>query len=417
MKIVVLGGSSAGTPALFRCLGASVTLPPLEFWLVGRCGEHLDSVRRASLILLGDAPVALRSSSFAAHDLAVALSGADLVLVQVRFGGYEGRHFDETFPLPLGICGDEGLGPGGLSAAWRAWPAMRSLLAEVESICPHALVLMLSSPLGIFVGAARRTFPSLRILGICELPWTTLQKLAALLEINIFEVEFDYIGLNHLGWFYSIEMGTRNLLTEYKDHPCSRSMWPSSELVAACGGFPTRYLRLHYDRQQVLAEQQQTQLSRAVALKSISLESYRTFQSGDKEAISAALDRRPTPWYDHAVVPFLEACAENSRRIPFFLTGCDQPSDAFEAEDLAETPAWFDRGRIQPKPRRKPVPDSIVEVLRLFVAYERQAICAVVSGDFDRLRQALNIHPWVPTPEIAAALVKQVTGQTPIAAA
>ncbi len=417
MKVVVLGGGSASTPALFRCLAGCGTLPPLEVWLVGRCEEHLNAVQRASRILLGEAPMVIRCSSFAPHQLAMALSEADLVLVQVRFGGYEGRHFDETFPLQFGICGDEGLGPGGLSAAWRAWPAMRNLLAEVDSICPNALVLMLSSPLGILVGAARKTFPNLRTFGICELPWTTLRNLAKLLDVDVADVEFDYVGLNHLGWFYRIELRTRDLLAEYRNHARSGSTWPSSELVAACGGLPTKYLRLHYDRERVLVEQQERQTSRAQHLKNISLESYRTFHSESKTAIMAALERRPTPWYEYAVAPFLISWAGASHRIPLFITGFDQSVCAFGDDILQEVPVRIGGGRMQVKPYRKPTPTSLVEILRSFAAYERQAICAVLSEDLDRLHQALAIHPWVSTPQIAAGLAKQITGQARVAVA
>lgn len=416
MNVVVLGGSSASTPALFRCLGARSGLPPLEVRLVGRSREHLEPVVRASRTLLGDAPVVLRSFMFTPFELASALSGADLVVVQVRFGGYEGRHFDETFPLQFGLCGDEGLGPGGLAAAWRAWPAMRNLLAEVESGCPEALVLMMAAPLGIFVGSGRQTFPNLGMIGICELPWTTLQQLAALLEVDFADVDFDYAGLNHLGWFYRINAGTRNLLAEYRDHAASRCIWPSAELVAACGGFPTKYLRLHYDPQQVLDEQRRQQNSRARALKEIALDSYRTFESGNSSAIVTALERRPTPWYEHAVVPFLLALAESSSRAPFFLTGSYDAGRTFAA-DLCEAPVVVAQGRLCAKRCSEPPPPHIVKVLRSFAAYERQAVSAVVSGNADGLREALAMHPWVDKPEIAAALTREITGQLRGAAA
>ena len=415
MKVVILGGSSASTPALFRCLAEADVLPALEIWLVGRSSEHLRVVLRACRTLLGgQTPVVVHSSSFAAEELPAALAGADVVLVQVRFGGHDGRHFDERFPLAYEICGDEGLGPGGLSAAWRGWPQMRRLLGQTASICPKALVLMLSSPLGIFVGAAQREFPTLPIVGLCELPWTTLRELAASREVETRTVEFDYIGLNHLGWFCRIESGARDLLREYLTSSNCDAWW-QAELMAAGGGLPTKYLRLHYCPEQVVAEQKQQRISRARALEAIAETCYQVFNCGDKETIVQALSLRPTPWYEHSVVPLLLSLAGAGNRIPFFVTGCVGLQHG--CSGMWETPAYIDRGRFHVAASRTSPPDAIIQVLRSFAIYENQAISAVTSQDVVELDQALNLHPWVPTQEIAAGLGRQITSQSATAAA
>lgn len=412
MKVVVLGGSSPSTPVLFRCLSARSKMPHLEFCLVGRSHEHLASVLRAVRTLVAEAPISVRSSSFALADIVSALRGADLVLLQVRFGGYEGRTFDETFPLRYGLCGDEGLGPGGLSAAWRAWPAMHNLLTTIASVCPGAIVLMLSSPVSVFVGAARHIFPTLRIYGICELPWTTLQDLSASLNADPTGTDFDYLGVNHVGWFYRMEFEGRDLLLEYKAQNSFDEKWPSSQLVASCGGFPTKYLRLHYSRQQVLQEQRERRVSRSEILKKISLESYRAFRSGGKHAILGALERRPAPWYDHAVVPFLLSLAGVPSEIPYFLTGPGWlRGTAFDSQDLLEVPVCVNLGKFRPKSCSKPPPSHILDTIKAFVAYERKAACAVVERDGRQMQNALEIHPWIDKPELAAALTSQITAQ------
>lgn len=417
MKIVVVGGSSPSTPVLFRSLGARSGFPPLEVCLVGRSQEHLASVLRAARTIATEAPVVLQSCSFAPYELASALRGAELVLVQVRFGGYEGRHFDETFPLQYGLCGDEGLGPGGLSAAWRAWPAMHALLATVASVCPNAAVLMLSSPVAILVGAARRVFPALCTFGICELPWTTLKEISALLKAEPTGIDFDYLGVNHLGWFYRMEFQGRDLLLEYISQGFYDKKWPSSQLVASCGGIPTKYLRLHYDQQRVLKEQLECRVSRAEILKKISLESYRVFQSEGKQAILKALERRPAPWYDDAVVPFLLSLAGVAIAAPCFLTGPGALSESgLGSEDVLEVPTWVRPGKFLPKSCREPGPSHILETLRTFVAYERRATCAIVHQDARQMQNALEVHPWVSNSQLAAAITAVITAQPQVEA-
>jgi 6-phospho-beta-glucosidase len=412
MKVVILGGSSASTPVLFRCLGAQSEVRRLEFCLVGRSQEHLASVLQAARMLAAQVPISFQSCSFARSELIAALHGAGVVLIQIRFGGYEGRNFDETFPLHYDLCGDEGLGVGGLSAAWRAWPAMCNLLSTIASVCPDATVLMLSSPLGVFVGAARRLFPALNVYGICELPWTTLCELSTLLNADAAGADFDYLGVNHLGWFYRIEFEGRDLLLEYMHQNFSGERWPSSDLVASCHALPTKYLRLHYDQKQVLEEQRDRRVPRAEALQQISHASYRAFRTGEEHAILAALERRPAPWYDHAVLPFVLSSTGVPNAIPFFLTGPVWPNPVgFDSGQLLEVPVLMELGKVRPKPWRKPPPSHLVNTLNEFLAYERQAISAVIERDARQIQSALEIHPWIVRPELAATLAVQITAQ------
>src|SRR5207247_8858019 len=88
------------------------------------------------------------------------LGGADIFLIQFRNGGYTGRSVDETFPPRYGVCGDEGLGPGGLSAGLRNWRAIRPALERIERLGTAPLIVFLSSPVGLLVRSARRPFPA-----------------------------------------------------------------------------------------------------------------------------------------------------------------------------------------------------------------------------------------------------------------
>src|SRR5207237_5067388 len=117
-------------------------------------------------------------------------------------GGYAARATDETFPLRYGIPGDETLGPGGLCAAIRNLKAVQPALHQISKFAPEALILMLSSPRGLLVRASKRLFPHLRVMGICELPWTTLADTCRAAGTQAAGVRFDYFGVNHLGWLY-----------------------------------------------------------------------------------------------------------------------------------------------------------------------------------------------------------------------
>ena len=118
MRVVIIGGSSFSTPSLIQFLDSNETPEKIEVVLAGRSREKLAAVARASRLLV-KAGVALRTKPIGPNNWRDILDGADNVVIQVRVGGFEGRLLDETFPNKYGLCGDEGLGAGGLSAGWR----------------------------------------------------------------------------------------------------------------------------------------------------------------------------------------------------------------------------------------------------------------------------------------------------------
>jgi 6-phospho-beta-glucosidase len=413
MKVVILGGSAQSTPVLFGYLGRQAECPALEVYLAGRTARHLTAVSRASRLLLGLAPVSLQACGMQSSELALALRDAAIVLVQIRFGGYAGRHFDETFPLKYGLCGDEGLGPGGLAAAWRAWPSLLELLDLSASVCPDALVILLSSPVSLLVGAAATRYPALRVFGICELPWVALQEVATAVDVPPASLDFDYFGLNHLGWFYRLEFDGQDLLARYARSREGSSSFPSGELIRTCGGIPTKYLRLHYQAHAVLQKQLSQLESRAESLAKISEESYQAYLHGDLSAIQQALLRRPAPWYAEAVGPLLLACAGRETDISFFLSARKGVFElGFEATDVLETAYSIRSGTFLPRRNRAVPPEGILQTVQRFVQYERRACRALVDRDARQLAEALAAHPWMEKQDVVPLLVEEtVSGQ------
>ena len=132
MRLVVLGGSGSSTPELFDALadwpGGVERRPPLEVVLVGRTLEKLYVVVGACRARIGSGPQLTVSGE---ADRRRALEGADVVLNQVRIGGYSARAFDESFPWQAGIPGEETMGPGGFANAVRTVPALRATRREI----------------------------------------------------------------------------------------------------------------------------------------------------------------------------------------------------------------------------------------------------------------------------------------------
>jgi 6-phospho-beta-glucosidase len=357
--------------------------------------------------------VTIDTAGMSLDEIGPALTGADLVLIQVRFAGLAGRHFDETFPLEAGLCGDEGLGVGGLSAAWRVWPPMKTLLELIRDHCASATIVMLSSPVSLLVRAANVVFPELCVLGVCELPWTTLKQIGELLKISPEAISFDYAGINHLGWFYGVHLGSRDLVDEYCEALGDQQGFPTAEHIRKCSGIPLKYLRLHYEPAAVLEEQRKRRQSRAQALQELSSSALYTYVAGDWNTVLETLERRPAPWYEHCLGPLILAVAGDRITVPFFLSARSLEFDNEpEDMDIFEIPCRYEGGAWSRVSPTGPVPRHIEETLRSFVEYERIAAAAVVGRDLSLLESAIRTHPWTNDHRVVGYIQREIEGQT-----
>jgi 6-phospho-beta-glucosidase len=373
MRLVVVGGSAHSTPALWSSVVNDARLEGLQVVLMGRNRDHLRAVIRACLLLGSGRRNELSLALLDEKDW-TRMSGADIVLIQLRNGGYSSRTFDETFPLRYGICGDEGLGPGGLSAGVRNWKAIRPALEQITRYAPHALVLIMSSPIGLMVRAAKSSFPDLKLAGICELPWTTLLDTCRKARVDVRGVSFDYIGVNHLGWLYGIQRG---------------------ELIVQ-NAVPLKYMRLHQERENALHEQRAAVRSRGAELQEASQLAFAVYASGNRQEVMRCVTSRRTPWYEHAVGPLIASLAGRNVRVPFFLSVPNAGFDCdYRNDDVLEYPHTVDGGSLNRRPRLKPVPAHMGKTIRSYVEYERVGTTAVLSGRIEDIKAALARHPWV----------------------
>src|SRR2546423_1581573 len=100
MKVVILGGSGHSTPALWSYMVNEAQIPDLNVVLVGRDILRVNAVIRACMLLGDCAGSSLHGTVI--PDWPV-LEGADIVVIQIRNGGYAARAYDETFPHRYGI--------------------------------------------------------------------------------------------------------------------------------------------------------------------------------------------------------------------------------------------------------------------------------------------------------------------------
>lgn len=409
MNVVILGGSAFSTPVLFRYLNSQPGVDGLSVTLLGRSPKRIESVQRAARLLSDSSLVSISASALSAQALSKALPSADLVLIQVRPGGHSARAMDEVFPHKYRLCGDEGLGVSGLRAAWRIWPIVKSLLGSVLEFCPDALVVMMTAPLSLMVRMAKRSFPALNVIGICELPWVTFKEITRKVGSVAHEADFDYLGVNHLGWFYRMRSGSLDLVTRFASRQNGDS-FPGKALVCSCKAVPTPYLRMHYETEEVLQEQRTMSKPRGTLLEEIGDKIINTYASGTREEIIASLELRPAPWYAEAVGPLIVARCTGEKSIPLFL--CDRNNGydpSFRDDDILEIPHCCQEDMfIRQNPKTK-AGVHLQRTLLAFIEFERIAAEAICQQDSHLLAHAVIAHPWVHESAMIPAIVHEIT--------
>ncbi|MFL8465026.1 6-phospho-alpha-glucosidase [Clostridioides difficile] len=149
-----------------------------------------------------------------------AYTDATFIFAQMRVGKYEMREQDEKIPLKYGCVGQETCGCGGMAYGLRTIQPMIKVIDDVEKYAKKDYwILNYSNPAAIVSEACRKLRPNARIINICDMPIAIIDMIAGSLNINdVHNIRYDYFGLNHFGWFTSIDYKHRDLMEEIKEY-------------------------------------------------------------------------------------------------------------------------------------------------------------------------------------------------------
>lgn len=205
IRLVLLGAGSHFTLPLTNDLIAIPDNAGGEIVLVDVDRERLElSHRTVEKILAGRGRQDWKIASTV--DRREALAKADYVINSIDVGGLDCVVADNDIPLKYGVdqCIGDTLGPGGLFKALRTAPVWLEILKDCEALCPEALVLNYTNPMGILCRvAAMRS--SMKVVGLCHSVQHTSHKLASYAEVPFAELEWDCAGINHLAWFTKLK--------------------------------------------------------------------------------------------------------------------------------------------------------------------------------------------------------------------
>jgi 6-phospho-beta-glucosidase len=198
MKLAILGGGGFRVPYVYNALLRDESNERIDdVWLYDTDSGRLAAMSNILTALADEhaAPPKVTTTT----SLDDAIHGADFVFTAIRVGGLAGRIRDERVALDLGVLGQETTGPGGLAYGLRTIPVMLNIAHRVQALAPQAYVINFTNPAGM-ITEAMQTVLGNRVLGICDTPSGLGRRVAEALGLDSSRAQFDYVGLNHLGW-------------------------------------------------------------------------------------------------------------------------------------------------------------------------------------------------------------------------
>jgi alpha-galactosidase len=152
----------------------------------------------------------------ATTDRAVALAGADFVVVCFQVGGREAYAVDMEIPRRYGVdqtVGDT-LGPGGVFRGLRSMKALEEITRDMRRLCPDALLLNYANPMAVKCWFA--SDEGVRTTGLCHSVQHTADQLASVMGLEDGSWSFRAAGINHQAWMLDFRHHGRDVMPELR---------------------------------------------------------------------------------------------------------------------------------------------------------------------------------------------------------
>ena len=394
MKIAVVGGGSTYTPELVEGLvRMRERLPVTEVVLQDTSRQRLDVVGGAAERILRaqgwDGKVTVTT------DLDRAVDSAAAVLLQIRVGGQEARHLDETIPLACGCIGQETTGAGGFSKALRTVPVILDIAQRVRELAGEsAWIIDFTNPVGIVTRALLDA--GHRAVGLCNVAIGFQRLFAEWLEVPPERVTLGHAGLNHLTWIRSVHVDGIDALPalmETRVQELADRVELPVELVTLLGSVPSYYLRYFYLHDEMVNELR-TSPSRAEEVRAVEEKLLALYADPGLVRSPEMLSQRGGAHYSDAALNLLTSLTGDAGDVQVVDMRNDGIISALPDDAVVEVPATITSAG----PRAVEVPppaEPELALMRHVAIYERLTVEAALTGDRDVALRALLAHPLI----------------------
>ncbi|MCL2704446.1 MAG: alpha-glucosidase/alpha-galactosidase [Defluviitaleaceae bacterium] len=243
-KFTFIGAGSLGfTTALARDILSFEAFRDCEIHLMDIHEGRLASVAKVieKLIAAGKYAATVHSTT----DRKKALKGADGVLITILQGGVDVWRHDIEIPKKYGVdinVGDT-RGPSGVMRFLRTAPVMLDIIRDVEALCPDAVVLNYTNPMGMLCSYLQR-MSKVNITGLCHSVQGTADMLAGWIGAKPDEVAYTCSGINHTAFYLDFRWNGKDAYPLIKDKvmndPAVANAEPvRNEMFLQLGYYPT----------------------------------------------------------------------------------------------------------------------------------------------------------------------------------
>ncbi len=414
MKVCVIGGGSTYTPELVEGLMARRDVLDLH-------EIHLVDSDPGRLAVLG--PLAQRMCDVSASsdpgravgvswgtDRVAGIAGSRFVVSQIRVGGMAARERDEQLGREFGLIGQETVGIGGFANALRTIPVALEIARDVARHAPGATLLNFTNPAGLVTEALCR-HGMVDAIGLCNVPWTVKAEVAAALRCTPTQVEFDYVGLNHLSWIRGVTVdgvdrtaevlsGLRGLVGKQAaadDEP----VW-SPESISMLAAIPNYYLLYYYETDACIRHQAATP-TRASVVAEVEEKLLAQYADPLLDHKPAELVLRGGAYYSEAAAALMADLVGGAGAVHVVNTTNRGAIPGLADDVVVEVAARVVAGGVEPLPVA-PLRADVDALLRTVKDFELLTVEAAVHGDHDAALRALVTNPLGPNMSRAPAV-------------
>ena len=414
MKIAVIGGGSTYTPELIDgILQRHDRLPVSVIHLVDIDPTRLTIIAAFAkrMIKAAGREIEIEFST----DIRQGIRGATFVVSQFRVGSQKARHRDEMLGRKYGLVGQETVGVGGFAKALRTIPVALNIAQIIQEEAPDAMLLNFTNPAGLITQALKSYAPSVKSIGLCNVPWNTRIEVAGALNVAASAVEFDYVGLNHLSWIRGVKVDGVDRspeaiaafrgLTINKANPGDSPAWLQST-IDYLQAIPNYYLLYYYEEKAWVDYQRNnpTRASEVMKIEDVLMEKF-----ADEALVTkpAELMERGGAYYSDSAAELMADIHNDAGTIHIVNTLNNGAIPGFPDDAVMEIPAVITKAGAK-SVKAGPMRGDIDAMVRSVKDFEMFAIDAAVTGNEQSALLALLSNPIGPDSSQARDLWKDL---------
>ena len=332
------------------------------------------------------------------------LRDCEAVLTSFRPGGFDARYLDESIPLKHGVIGQETQGPGGFFMALRSIHVTKSIIEDMEQVCPRARLFNYTNPINI-VSEAVTHHTYIPSISFCEGPIVGNRDFAELAGLDPDRLDAVSVGLNHGSWsirhLYDGQDFIAVLRNAYEhrripDTPEDRWETRLVELAFEMDSLPSHYFQYYYFEDEILAELQAKPTTRAQDIMASVPDywaHYREQAASDEPELNPHRSRGGIHELELAI-DVMDAIYNDRKEVWYVnVPNCGSLAD-FPDDLVVETQGYVDRNGVTPLVFGH-LPRHVVGLVKMLGEYQALTAEAAWSGNRRDAIRALASHPLV----------------------